>query len=247
MRTRQNHPPVFLKAGGFCYAVGMNRIALRFALSLALALVPALVLVGTLGVGPARADYKGALQMVRAGDYEKAMAEFLTLAEGGHPQSQFSLGLMHHLGRGVKPDLKTAYAWYKKSALQEHPPSINNIGMMYLNGEYVAQNREIAFKLFEMASAEHAQAKDNLGQCFENGWGVERDIEQAINFYQLAGEEGYVLGYYHLGRLFEKGYPDTPKDIDKAVEWYIKAAEKDVAKARARLIRLKRLPDSLKK
>lgn len=209
-----------------------------------LALVSLLMVLGAL---PARADYEAGLQMVRQAKFQQAYAAFLPLAEEGHAQSQFSLGLLYHLGRGMKVDLQKAYEWYKKAAMQENAPGMNNLGMMYLNGEYVAQNRDVAFKLFEKASGEHAQAKDNMGQCYENGWGVEQDIGQAVNFYQLAGDQGYFLGYYHAGQVYEKGYPDEPKNIDTAVEWYIKAAEKNFQKARTRLIELRRLPDHLKK
>lgn len=191
-------------------------------------------------------SYEEALKMVRSGQWVKALSEFKPLAEEGHAPSQFSIGLIYHLGRGVKQNTATAYEWYKKAAVQEHPPAMNNIGMMYLNGEYVAQNRSVAFDLFQMASFEHAQAKDNLAQCYENGWGVERNITKAINFYRLAGEQGYILGYYHAGQLFEKGYPDTPKDEDLAVKWYTMAAERDFTKAHTRLIELRRLPDHLK-
>lgn len=215
----------------------MNTLVLRL---LALSL-------SALGAAPALAGYEDALQMVREAKYQPAMAEFLPLAQEGHAASQFSVGLMYHLGRGVKTDPAIAYDWYKKAVLQEHAPAMNNMGMMYLNGEYVARNPEVAFALFEKASANHAQAKDNLGQCFENGWGVEQDPEQAINFYQLAGDAGYILGYLHAGQAYEKGYPEMPKDIDLAVEWYIRAAEKDLDKAITRLIELKRLPDHLKK
>jgi len=199
-----------------------------------------------LSTGAARAGFEDALRFVREAKYQQAYAEFLPLAEEGHAPSQFSIGLIYHLGRGFKKDLKLAYEWYKKAALQENAPGMNNLGMMYLNGEYVAQNREVAYMLFEKASTEHAQAKDNMGQCFENGWGVEQDADLAVNFYQLAGDAGYLPGYYHAGQLLEKGYPGTPKDIDAAVEWYIKAAESGYVKGRTRLIELKRLPASMK-
>jgi hypothetical protein len=199
-----------------------------------------------LGARPAFAGYEDALQMVREAKYQQSYAEFLPLAEEGHSASQFSVGLIYHLGRGMKQDSKIAYEWYKKATLQDHAPAMNNIGMMYLNGEYVAKNQEIAFKLFEKASGEHAQAKDNLAQCFEHGWGVEQSPEIAVNLYELAGDAGYIAGYFHAGQLYEKGYPDAPKDIDAAVEWYIKAAENKFNQARTRLIELKRLPDHLK-
>lgn len=176
------------------------------------------------------AAYKDGLVLVRKGSWAKAIVEFEKLAATNHAQSQFSLGLIYHLGRGVPPDLERAYNLYKVSAMQDHPPAVNNLGMMYLNGEHVVQNRFIAFKLFEKASGAHTQAKDNLGQCFENGWGVEVDIEQAKNFYQLAGEEGYKLAYYHLGQLHEEGRGGAKVDIEEAVKWYQIAGEDNYAR-----------------
>jgi len=191
------------------------------------------------------ADYKSALLKVRQSKYTEALSEFKILAAEGHAASQFSIGLIYHLGRGVQADPETAYIWYKKAALLEYAPAMNNIGMMYLNGEYVASNQDVAYKLFLKASASHAQAKDNLAQCYEFGWGVERNAVKAADMYQNAGDAGYVLGWLHLAQMYETGYDDLPKDIDKAVEWHIKAAERDVSASRTRLAELGRLPPQL--
>ncbi|MBL4748091.1 MAG: sel1 repeat family protein [Magnetovibrio sp.] len=190
-------------------------------------------------------NYTDALLLVQKGEFAQALKEFKQLAASGHAPSQFSIGLMYHLGRGVPKDTKLAYEWYKKALLQDHLPALNNIGMMYLNGQYVAQNRDIAYQLFKKAGTTHAQAMDNLAQCYQNGWGTVRNIKRAISMYQLAGESGYLLGWFHLGQIYEKGYPSVPRDFEKAVEWYIKAAEKKQQAAIARLKRLKRLPAGL--
>lgn len=234
--------PRLLQAGGFCYCAAMKTIGLTCKTTGLLAM-----LLPALWGGPAAAGYEDALLMVRNQEFGKAMSEFKLLAETGHAASQFSIGLMYHLGRGVERDEKTAYEWYKKAVLQRYAPAMNNMGMMYLNGEYVVKNEDVAFRLFEEASTDHVQALDNLGRCFENGWGVQQDIGQAINFYQLAGDAGYMLGYFHIGQVYEKGYPpDTPKDIDKAVSWYVQAAEKKFNRAKDRLRALGRLPEHLK-
>ncbi len=190
------------------------------------------------------ASYEAALQLTRTARWDKALEEFKVLAKKGEARSQFSVGLIYHLGRGVKVDLKKAYTWYKKAALQHYAPAINNLGMMYLNGEYVAQNRTVAFRLFKMASAEHAQAKDNMARSYEKGWGVKKDIKSAIRYFREAGDAGYILGWIHLAQLYEKGL-DAPRNIDKAVVWYTKAAQKNSATARGALLRLGRLPARL--
>jgi len=207
---------------------------------------PTFLLCAFLGAGVAHAaDYKNALLLVRASKYSEALSEFKVLAAEGHAPSQFSIGLIYHLGRGVKADPESAYMWYKKAAVKEYPPAMNNIGMMYLNGEYVTSNHNVAFKLFLKASLNHAQAKDNLAQCYEFGWGTERNIVKAAELYEKAGDEGYILGWFHLAQMYEVGYDELPKDIDKAVEWYIKAAEGDLGQARTKLAELGRLPPEL--
>lgn len=221
----------------------MKRFVKRFAALVIIALAL------SLNVGDARAavggNYSDALKLVREGKFNLALKEFMLLAETGHAASQFSVGLIYHLGRGTQVDLEKAYYWYKRSVLNDHVGGLNNIGMMYLNGEYVVQNRDVAFRLFKKASATHSQAMDNLGQCFENGWGTKRDIRRAINMYSLAGDNSYMRGWYHLGQLYEKGYPKVPRDIEKAVEWYTKAAERKEPQSIKRLKRLNRLPAHL--
>lgn len=117
---------------------------------------------------------------------------------------------------------------------------------MYLNGEYVAQHRDVAIKLFKKASRDHAQAKDNLGLGFENDWSTEPDIDSAITMYKMAGDNGYILGWHHLGALYENGLaPQMEPDVDRAVKWYIAAAERDLTHSRAKLLELGRLPEHL--
>ncbi|MBL4692074.1 MAG: sel1 repeat family protein [Magnetovibrio sp.] len=190
-------------------------------------------------------SYTDALQLVKDGRFGLALTQFLQLAETGHAPSQFSVGLIYHLGRGTDVDLERAYYWYKRSVMNDHPPGLNNIGIMYLNGEYVVKNHVVAFRLFQKASTTHAQAMDNLAQCFENGWGTKRNIKRAISMYALSGERGFVAGWYHLGQLYEQDYPGYPQNIEKAVEWYIKAGEKKHNYALLRLKRMGKLPPEL--
>jgi TPR repeat protein len=63
--------------------------------------------------------------------------------------------------------------------------------------------------------------------------------------YQLAGESGVIKSWHRLGQVYETDQPFSPKDIEKAVEWYIKAAEQKYLPSIKRLTRLKRLPEEL--
>ncbi|MEG3619317.1 tetratricopeptide repeat protein [Magnetovibrio sp. PR-2] len=222
-----SHLSIFSKALVICYTVAMIRKT-----RILLALFAALFVLGTL---PVQASYQDGLKLVRQGKWSRAILEFEQMVAANHAPSQFSLALIYHLGRGVPRDFEKAYNLYRVSSLQGHAPALNNIGMMYLNGEHVQKNQWVAFKLFERASAEHSQAKDNLGQCYQNGWGVEQDIGQAINFFELAGAEGYKLGYYHLAQIYEKGVAEQKVDMEEAVKWYEIAGEASYARGFYRL------------
>lgn len=54
------------------------------------------------------------------------------------------------------------------------------LGLMYLNGEGVAQNVQTAFAYFtQAAEAGDITGQYWLGYCYENGVGTEKDMTQA--------------------------------------------------------------------
>ena len=198
--------------------------------------------------GPAHAaNYEAAIKMVIKGQFTQALSQFEELAAEGNAASQYSIGLIYHLGHGVQRNPETAYHWYKKSALQHYPRALNNIGMMYLNGEYVAKNEAVGFKLIEMASSGLAIAKNNLANCYKNGLGTTQDTRMAMIKYKEAGDAGYTLGWYHLAEMYEKGSSGIEKDIDQAVQFYTLAADKNLKPARDKLNKLSRLSSRTQK
>ena len=63
-------------------------------------------------------DYEQYQQAVKAyadGQYKKAYALFLPLAEQGDEDAQFHLGLMYDNGLGVKQDHEIAEQWYNRA------------------------------------------------------------------------------------------------------------------------------------
>ena len=73
------------------------------------------VLLGAL-CPPSHADFPQAVQEYRAGQYDTARAEFLTLAALGDVASQFNLGAMAMQGQGGPKDLATAVGWLTAAA-----------------------------------------------------------------------------------------------------------------------------------
>ncbi len=67
---------------------------------------------------PEETDFEVGVEAWGRGDYDRAVREFLLLAEQGHAQAQVNLGIMYSQGRGVPKDAVQAYRWYTLAANQ---------------------------------------------------------------------------------------------------------------------------------
>jgi hypothetical protein len=69
------------------------------------------VLLGSAG-GVWNADFQRGLDAADRGDFLTALREWTPIAEQGHTNAQFNLGLMYDLGRGVPQDDRIEVKWY---------------------------------------------------------------------------------------------------------------------------------------
>ena len=77
------------------------------------------VLLGSVGVSES-ADFQKGMDAAQTGDFATALREWKPLAEQGHANAQFNLGMMYTIVRGVPQDDKTAAKWYRLAAEQGH-------------------------------------------------------------------------------------------------------------------------------
>ncbi len=61
-------------------------------------------------------DFEAGHEAYWRGDYAAALREFRPLAEQGHAEAQFNLGLMYRHGQGVPQDIVQAHMWLSLSA-----------------------------------------------------------------------------------------------------------------------------------
>ena len=66
--------------------------------------------------------------------------------------ANFSLGLMHHYGKGKSVSYQEAYDFYYKSAKNNNPEAQFNLGLMERYGLGRPINMENAFNWFEKSS-----------------------------------------------------------------------------------------------
>ena len=141
------------------------------------------------------------------------------LAEGGHRDEQYYLGLMYYDGRGVSRDRATAATWFRRAADQRHHEAEYRLGLLYRDGIGVPQDLGIAAEWLRRAAAgQHARARFVRDRMFRTGM---LTLDEPQEQFELA--DGYFMGY------------DIPQDQDAAAVWFRRAADQGHADAAYRL------------
>src|SRR5690606_27630039 len=98
------------------------------------------------------AQFHEGYQLIRAKQYQQAMALLTPLAEQGHADAQYWLGLSYRLGRPDQDfsDMESELYWYREAAQNQQPYALWRLGKgEYLNCqllgscEHKAENLEI--------------------------------------------------------------------------------------------------------
>jgi len=152
------------------------------------------------------ADFDVGFAAYERGDYQTALQEWLPLAEQGDAFTQYSLGVMYDLGKGVPQDDEEAVKWYRLAAEQGYAAAQNNIGFMYDEGEGVPMDDTEAVMWYRLAAEQgHSNAQYNLGVMYENGEGVPQFHAEAVKWYRAAAKQGDQDAKDAISQLVNKG------------------------------------------
>ncbi len=81
-----------------------------------------------------------------------------------------------------------------------------NLGMMYNNGQGVAQDYKEAVSWYRKAATQgDVNAQSNLGVMYANGQGVAQDGKEAVNWYLKAAMQGDANAQSNLGFMYVNG------------------------------------------
>lgn len=137
------------------------------------------------------ADFAKGQNAYNSADYETALTEWLALAENGHAESQFGMGLLYANGFGVDLDDAQALKWYSLAAEQGHAEAMCNIAIMHANGWGVPQSDAEAFKWYGLAAEKGvAMAQVNLARMLSDGYWEVQDKVQAYKWLSIASQMG---------------------------------------------------------
>jgi TPR repeat protein len=90
-----------------------------------------------------------------------ALRLWLPLAEAGHVEAEFRVGVLHDFGQGVQRSLTEAATWYRRAAEQGHAEVQFNLAVMHDFGDGAPQSAAQAFQWFSKAAAQGDTAAED--------------------------------------------------------------------------------------
>lgn len=137
--------------------------------------------------------------------FQKALAGFQKAAatEKKSAYFQYRVGKMYAMGYGTKQDYLEAALWYERATRHDNYPfAAYALGCLYLRGQGVERDEELALELFLTAAEKgNPYAQYLLGKIYYWGNGVEQDREKGLEYIQLAAEQGHPGAVRFLERL----------------------------------------------
>jgi TPR repeat protein len=154
-------------------------------------------------------------------DPDRAAALYAQGAEGGHRGSMRGLGACYQSGYGVAADGDAALRWYTEAARRGDPEAWLALGGMHSNDS----EHEVAVRCFERAARlGNHDALFALALAHGRGQGVPQDDRQMRRLTVRAAEAGHPEAQYWLGNYYRFGEGEFEQDIERAVDWYERAA-----------------------
>lgn len=138
-------------------------------------------------------------ELFRQGRYSEALPLLTILANQGHMQAQFHLGIMYAKGLGIRQDEPQAVYWYERAAREGYPYAQYNLAYLYRKGIGVVMDLKKADYWYRKAlpwynqAAEQgdADAQFHLGVMYARGHGVSKNPKQALYWLGKAAQQGH--------------------------------------------------------
>lgn len=113
-------------------------------------------------------------------------------AEADDAKAQCELAGRYSFGEGVKRDLKEAFRWYERAAINGSCDGMFNLATCYKRGEGVSRDIDAAVSWYTRAAEEDQMlAPFALGEIYLDGQDLPRDNDRAREYFKVALENGH--------------------------------------------------------
>ena len=153
---------------------------------------------------------------------------YMHIAEKNHNDGFLILAQIHYYGLwGVKRNLKLAFFYFSKAALENSPQAQSFLGKMFLKGLGTPKNFRLAYSNFR-ASSKHGYSGgyNGLGYLYLYGLGVEQNFDLALKYFRKAAGRGHPEANFNLGSMYLTGFGLKFRDYNKSRGYFFTAAKK---------------------
>ena len=163
---------------------------------------------------------------------EEAFTLMAGEAEKGNANAMLTLGTMYERGIGTPRNFTKALEWYGKASAAGLAEGYYNVGVCYEIGMGTAVDQARAFTNFEKsAELGLSQGLYKLASVYFTGVGTEKNEPWGVELLGRAAAAGHSQASNDLGVVAFEGNYGQPKDMNRAFEYFTRAAELGNAEA----------------
>lgn len=134
-----------------------------------------------------------------------------------------------------RDDFPAAMKMWEKLAEKGSGEAMNNIGILYDNGQGTEADPARAAEWFrKSAKASNPAGMNNYARMLEQGRGTERNAKEAASWFEKAARAGLAEAQFNTGVMYERG-SGVKKNEKTAAFWYSRAASSGRPEAQSRL------------
>lgn len=160
------------------------------------------------------------------GDYgiqksnKKAFYYLSEAAKGDNMNALFEVSDLYYFGVGTRKSIKKAIECCKAAADKGHPEAQYSMWLHFCDDEAKISYEEAYGYLMSAARTGLEEANNYLGKIFY----ADECFDEAFHYFEFAADKGCIDAIFRLGECYFYG-ERTEKNLEKAFELYIKAAE----------------------
>ena len=126
----------------------------------------------------------------------------------------------------------------QQAARKGHVIAQNTLGILYIHGNGVGKNANIAVKWFKMAAnMGYASAQYNLAVMYQLGQGVKKNTAESMRWMLESARQGHTTAQEKMGNAYYFGR-GVAQDNQKAYEWWFTAQKNGSASVHINLAQL---------
>ena len=170
-------------------------------------------------------------------DHHRAFPLFVAASKHGHAEASYRAALCYEFGWGTARSYEKAVQFYKTSASKNHPGAATRLGLASIRGDMglgAGGNAARAYRdgvkwlkrAQESADHQYNAGPYELGRLHLTGDGrdIFRDPAYAAKLFTQSAELGHPEANFLMGRAYELGEYECPKDAALSVHFYNGAA-----------------------